>query len=130
MIATLFYNPSVAYGDSPAGPAPPLSAMRTFPPLTGESALREGAEIATPVTSVTGPQKRTAVTDRRGRRSLQRIEMTQAINRNLKCLCASYFWVAFRLYICYNFQQIERKKMSSMQHVHLTRATGFIKKNV
>ena len=24
---------------SPAGPAPPLSAMRTFPPLTGESAL-------------------------------------------------------------------------------------------
>ena len=39
MIATLFYNPSVAYGDSPAGPAPPLSALRTFPPLPGESAL-------------------------------------------------------------------------------------------
>ena len=32
-------NPPVTCGDSPAGPAPPLSASRTFPPVAGESAL-------------------------------------------------------------------------------------------
>ena len=33
------YNPSVSFADSPAGPAPLLSATQTFSPLTGKSTL-------------------------------------------------------------------------------------------
>ena len=37
------FSPSVSFADSPAGPAPLLSASRTFSPLAGKSTLVRGS---------------------------------------------------------------------------------------